>query len=240
MKGLAVPSRVLAIGAHPDDIEFGCGATLATWAASGATVHLLVLTDGSKGTWDPEVDVDELVARRRAEQLEAAAVLGAAGVEFLDLLDGELEAGRAERATVCAVIRRLRPDTVLGHDPWKQYRIHRDHRQAGWLAIDGVVAARDPLFFPERGAPHRPERLLLFEPEVVDHVEDARDGFEAKRTALLCHVSQWRTTMGIEAGTPAERRQLEAFAARLQEEAEQLGAPYGFERAEAFKRLEPL
>ena len=44
--------RALAIGAHPDDVEFGCGATLAKWAGAGTEVHLLVLTDGSKGTWD--------------------------------------------------------------------------------------------------------------------------------------------------------------------------------------------
>jgi LmbE family N-acetylglucosaminyl deacetylase len=128
---------------------------------------------------------------------------------------------------------------VLGHDPWKRYRIHPDHRQAGWLVIDAVVAARDPLFFPEQGPPHRPERLLLFEPEVVDHVEDARAGLEAKREALLCHTSQWRTTMGVEDGSRAPQ-QLEAFGARLQEEAEEAGAPFGLEQAEVFKRLEPL
>ena len=69
---LEVPARVLAIGAHPDDIEFGCGATLAKWSGAGAEVHLLVLTDGSKGTWDPDADPTVLAAdagrraRRRA------------------------------------------------------------------------------------------------------------------------------------------------------------------------------
>ena len=49
---LPVPARALAIGAHPDDIEFGCGATLAKWAAAGCEINHLVLTDGAKGTWD--------------------------------------------------------------------------------------------------------------------------------------------------------------------------------------------
>ena len=49
---LDTPRIALAVGAHPDDVEFGCGATLAKWAASGCVVHHLVLTDGSKGTWD--------------------------------------------------------------------------------------------------------------------------------------------------------------------------------------------
>ena len=62
----------LAIGAHPDDVEFGCGATLAKWAAAGCVVHHLVCTDGSKGTWDPDADVAALAARRQVEQREAA------------------------------------------------------------------------------------------------------------------------------------------------------------------------
>ena len=53
----AVPASALAIGAHPDDIEFGCGATLAKWAAAGCRIHHLILTDGSKGSWDPDADV---------------------------------------------------------------------------------------------------------------------------------------------------------------------------------------
>ena len=76
---LPTPARALAIGAHPDDVEFGCGATLAKWAAAGCEVHHLVCTDGSKGSWDPAQDLAELVAQRREEQREAAKALGATG-----------------------------------------------------------------------------------------------------------------------------------------------------------------
>jgi LmbE family N-acetylglucosaminyl deacetylase len=234
------PRRVLAVGAHPDDVEFGCGATIARWAAGGAAVHVAVLTDGSKGSWDVDLDIDELAAERRYEQLDAADALGAAGVEFLDLVDGELQAGPPERAALCAVIRRLQPDTLLGHDPWKRYRLHPDHREAGQLLLDAVVAARDPHFFPEQGPPHRPERLLLFEAEVVDHVEDAGPGFDAKLAALLAHRTQWRSTMGIEADSPHEADQRQAFEARIRGEASTLGTGWGLELAEGFKRLEPL
>ena len=233
------PARVLAVGAHADDIEFGCGATLARWADAGTAVHLLVLTDGSKGTWDADADPKALAARRRTEQLDAAAVLGAASVEFLDLVDGELAAGLAERRAVCAAIRTLRPHTVLGHDPWKRYRLHPDHRRAGELVLDGVVAARDPHFFPDQGPPHRPERVLLFEAEVVDHVEDAAPGLEKKIGALLCHASQWRSTLGITAGGPAEPAERAAFEARIRREAASAGAGWGLALAEAYKRLDP-
>ena len=210
------PTRVLAIGAHPDDIEFGCGATVAKWARAGAHVELAVLTDGSKGTWNPQSDLDALVATRQREQRAAAKTLGATDVHFLGAIDGELEASRAMTEQVCALLRAVRADVVLGHDPWKQYRLHPDHRHAGQLVIDGIVAARDPHFFPHAGVPHRPNHLLLFEAQVVDHVEpvDATD-LRAKVDALLCHHSQWLSTMGIDESSPDATTQRDTFAAKL-------------------------
>jgi LmbE family N-acetylglucosaminyl deacetylase len=73
---LPAPSRALAVGAHPDDVEFGCGGTLAKWASAGCEIRHLVCTDGSKGSWDPDDDVGTLVAARREEQREASRALG--------------------------------------------------------------------------------------------------------------------------------------------------------------------
>lgn len=198
--GITVPASALVIAAHPDDAEFQCGATLAAWARQGCTVHHLVLTDGSKGTWDPDVDQAALVARRQSEQHEAARALGASGeVIFLGRIDGELAADRDTVAAVSEVIRRLRPAAVLGHDPWKRYRLHPDHEAAGRLAVEGIVAARDPFFFPEQLAgqigPHRPDALLLFEPDVVNHLELLSEGdLTAKLAALEAFESQLETT----------------------------------------------
>src|SRR5262245_5509838 len=98
---LPVPARALAIGAHPDDVEFGCGGTLAKWAAAGCEIHHLVCTDGSKGSWSAEEDIEALIATRRDEQRAASKALGGRGdVVFLDNVDGELEAGLAQRADV--------------------------------------------------------------------------------------------------------------------------------------------
>jgi LmbE family N-acetylglucosaminyl deacetylase len=231
---MPIAPRVLAVGAHPDDVEFGCGATLARWSRAGAHVELLVLTDGSKGTWDPASDTATLVTSRQEEQRAAARTLGAAGVHFLGAVDGELEADPATRRRVCEVIRAVRPDVVLGHDPWKQYRLHPDHRHAGQLVVDGIVAARDPLFFPGAGPPHRPSRLLLFEAQVVDLVEPVDDdAFHAKVDALLCHRSQWRSTMGIEAGAPDAGAQRAAFVTRVRREIDAAGG-------EPFKLLDDL
>jgi len=232
--GTVAPARALAVGAHPDDIEFGCGATLAKWAARGAHVELCILTDGSKGTWDPDSDLGALVATRRKEQRAAADRLGAAAVHFLDRVDGELVVDRATTEALCAVIRAARPDVLLGHDPWKQYRLHPDHHAGGRLVVDALVAARDPHFFPGAGAPHRPELLLLFEAQVVDHVESVGPpDVTAKVEALLEHRSQWRSTMGIDTAAPDAAAQRVAFEARIRDEIARDGG-------EGFKRLDEL
>jgi LmbE family N-acetylglucosaminyl deacetylase len=235
---LARPSIALAIGAHPDDIEFGCGGTLAKWAAGGCRIHHLVCTDGSKGSWDPDEDSARLVAVRQDEQREASRRLGGDGtVVFLGWTDGELEAGLRQRWEVAYWIRRIRPDVVLGHDPWRRYRLHPDHRNAGFLATDGIVAARDPHFFPEQGeAPHRPGTLLLWEADEPDHIENITGFEDRKLQALLAHRSQFRSTMHIDDEGPS----VEAFTARLRDRHATAGEAAGFSAAEAFKILRDL
>ena len=237
---LPVPFRALAIGAHPDDVEFGCGATLAKWAAAGCEIHHLVCTDGSKGSWDPAEDVARLVAVRQDEQRAASRALGGKGeVAFLGWRDGELEAGLRQRWEVAYRIRAIKPDVVLGHDPWKRYRLHPDHRAAGFLAVDGIVAARDPHFFPEQGLEHhRPTALLLWEADEPDHVEDV-DGFlDRKLAALFEHRSQLRSTMHID--DPDDAEQIEHFRRRVHGRAAEHGALAGLAAGEAFKLLTEL
>jgi LmbE family N-acetylglucosaminyl deacetylase len=239
---MPVPARALAIAAHPDDVEFGCGATLAKWSAAGCVVNHLVCTDGSKGSWDPATDVAALVAARQDEQRAAAKALGATGeVGFLGAVDGELEATLDLRRDVAAWIRRFRPDVVLGHDPWRRYRLHPDHRHAGFLTIDGVVAARDPHFYPDLGVEHwRPSTLLLFEADDADHFEDVSGFAETKLTALYEHASQLRSTMHIEVGGDDEERQREHFRRRELDRMAVFGRQVGVAYAEGFKRIDDL
>ena len=127
---------------------------------------------------------------------------------FLGWTDGELASDLRQRWEVAYWIRRLRPDVVVGHDPWRRYRLHPDHRHAGFLAVDGIVAARDPLFFPEQNLPHhRPSALLLFEADEPDHVEDVTGHGDAKLAALFAHESQYRSTMHIEPDDDGSQRQ---------------------------------
>lgn len=237
---LATPSCALAIGAHPDDIEFQCGATLAKWSAAGCVVHHLVLTDGSKGTWDPDADTAALVETRQDEQRRAAEILGATGeVVMLGVTDGELRSDIETRDRVALWIRRRQPDVVLGHDPWKRYRLHPDHRHAGWLTVDAVVAARDPHFLTDHGIPHhRPSTLLLFEADEADHAEDVTGYAEVKISALLAHKSQLESTMAIRPDD--DGRDLLAFHERIDDELRANGRATGLPRAELFRRLDDI
>jgi LmbE family N-acetylglucosaminyl deacetylase len=242
-RDLETPASALAIGAHPDDVEFGCGGLLAKWAADGCIVHHLVCTDGSKGTWDTAADLPTLIARRQDEQREAARRLAgdrAGQVRFLGYVDGELNSDLTARSEVALVIRELRPQVVLGHDPWKRYRLHPDHRHAGLLACEGIVAARDPHFFPEHRRDlgidhHRPELLLLWEADQPDHAEDVSDFVDAKLAALAAHESQFESTMKA-----SDESQLAAFEQRIRNRLGDLGRPYDMDAAEVFKLIADL
>lgn len=227
----AVPARALAVYAHPDDAEISCGGTLATWAAAGAEVHVLVCTLGDKGSTDASVSGDALAAQRREESEAAAAVLGVAATHRLDVSDGELSTSVEMCGRVVDVIRRVRPDAVVCPDPTAllfgdRYWNHRDHRAAGTLTLDAVApAAANPHYFPGvGGAPHQVHDVYLsgtLDPNVWIDVSDA---IERKIDALFCHRSQLSDTS-------------EYFRGFLRERAEDAGRAAGVRYAEGFRRV---
>lgn len=232
------PAIVLTIGAHPDDAEFGAGATLSRWNAAGTKTTLLVVTDGSKGSWDPDLPHEDLVAARRTEQERAASVLGANSVIHLDHVDGDLESTMELRKEIAMHIRRIKPDVVLSHDPWQRYQLHPDHRATGLAAVDAVVSAREPRAYPDLELPaHRPSALLLWSADEPDHCEPVTpEWFDRKVEALLCHASQSATTMGDAGATPENRlRFIDKLAVWLADNGER----FGIGPAEVFKKIEP-
>lgn len=239
-QAIPTPATALTIGAHPDDAEFGAGGTLARWTAEGCTATMLVVTNGDKGTWDPKLDQEQLVRIRRDEQERAAAVLGVSEVILLGHPDGELQYSLRLREELALWIRRLRPQIVLTHDPWKRYMLHPDHRVTGWAVTDGVVAARDHLFFPHQLTDevdkHRPDWIFYWAAEEPDHWEDIAATFDRKVKALLCHSSQGASTMG---GADEGDEAAGAFEKRMREWAAGQGAAAGLDLAEAFKVVAP-
>jgi LmbE family N-acetylglucosaminyl deacetylase len=221
--------RALALGAHPDDVELQAGGTLAAWAGQGVHVELACFTAGEKGSPDPATDPAQLGQVRRAEATAAAAALGAAGpVQFLGAVDGELEVTMALRLAVARLVRTVRPDVVLGHDPWRRYLLHPDHRAAGLLTVDGVVAARDPLYAPdltaEGLAAHRPHTVLLFGTDTPDELVEVTATIEAKLASLRAHASQITDHADLE-------RRVRTWNAAI-------GAGAGLQYAEAFHTLD--
>ena len=187
------PDRALALGAHTKDVDVEAGGLLARWSSEGTHVTLAVLTDSSRGTSRPGQPRQELTRLRSEEQRRAAELLGYREVLFLDLPDGELCSAEPWRRTVATLIRSARPQVVLTYDPWRPYELIADHRNIGLLVGDAIVAARDPLFFPELLAaglePWRPDCLLLFAPAEPDAEADVTGFLERKLDAVLTHRS---------------------------------------------------
>ncbi len=208
-----IPSRVLAVGAHPDDVEFYAGATLAGLAREGAEVKIVVCTDGSRGG-GPGV---ELAAQRRSEAERAAVALGCARPRFLGYADGELVNGEALRRDLVREIRAARPELLLAHDPttlWTRSGAlarlgHSDHRAAGEAVLDALYPrALLGSFYPELAAqglaPWIARELWLFDTPAPDHFQDVGAMGEVKREALLCHASQNPTALVRDAELQAE------------------------------------
>ena len=191
---------VLAVFAHPDDGEICAGGVLAAWAAAGREVHLLVLTNGDRGSNDPTVSRADLAATRLAETEAAGAIMGLAGVRVLSIHDGELQNTPAVREAVVRRVREVHAETVVSCDPTSvffenRYYNHSDHRMAGWVALDSVFpGSGNPHFFSE----HLGEGLGVQEVADVwlgwsnepNRTIDISGHMQTKIDALAAHASQ--------------------------------------------------
>lgn len=143
--------RVLCVAAHPDDVEYGASAAVASWTARGVEVAYLMLTRGEAGMdSSPPERTAEL---RTREQLASAAAVGVDRVDFLDHPDGVLEYGLGLRRDIARAIRLFRPDAVLVGS-WDVENVvglnQADHRVAGLATVDAVRDAANRWVFPEQ------------------------------------------------------------------------------------------
>ena len=194
------PKRVMIIVAHPDDPEFFVGGTIALWTREGAEITYLILTNGDKGSDDPEMKPEQLTRLRQEEQRTAASLLGVKTIIFLDEPDGELQATLQLRQQVVREIRRHRPDIVICPDPsayffGDSYLNHPDHRAAGQVALESIFpAARNPMYHPELLAeglgPHAIHEIYLTGAMQPNHWVDITDVMNLKIRAIQSHASQ--------------------------------------------------
>ena len=225
--------KILVVTAHPDDVDFGAGGTVATWISEGHEVVYCLVTDGQAGGSDNTVTRDDVAALRRREQTAAANMLGVTELHWLGFPDGAVVADLNLRREISAVIRIVKPDRVLTQSGERNYnRIyasHPDHLATGEAALCAVYPdARNEFAFPEllseRGlAPHSvPETWIMAGPN-PKHYVDTTDVIDKKIAALLCHESQHTDPDGLpermrgwgqmiaEAGGLPKGRMAEAF-----------------------------
>ncbi len=192
--------RVLAVMAHPDDIDFGAGATIKALTDAGVAVSYCLVTDGDAGGFDPDVPRSEIPRIRRGEQRAAGAILGVSDITFLGYRDGELTVSHELRRDISRVIRQVRPDRIIIQSPERNWlrlpASHPDHMAAGDAAIQSVYPdARNPFAHPsllqDEGleAWTVPEVWVLAAP-TPNHFLDVTENFAFKIQALRAHESQ--------------------------------------------------
>ncbi len=224
--------RILVVFAHPDDAEFGSAGTSAKAAAAGKDVYYSVVTDGSKGSSDPDMTTERLIALRRQEQCDAARIVGVKDVSFLGYEDGMLEPTLDVRKAVTAEIRKYKPDVVIAPSPERNLAAnvfvqHPDHLAVGEATLAAIYpCARDRLTFPDLVAsglePHVVRELWMTGTGASDHFIDISDTIDTKVRALQAHESQ------------VGGRDVAEF---IPDRARQLGESHGMEYAEGFRRI---
>jgi N-acetylglucosamine malate deacetylase 1 len=204
---------LLAIAAHPDDVELTCGGTLLKMAQLGYKTGILDLTAGELGTrGTPEI--------RAREAAKAAKLLRASWRETLGVPDSDVQATRQHKLCLAAVIRRLRPRTVIL--PYWEAR-HPDHYNASTLGYEGCFLAGLKQL-PLEGEAYRPFKIL-YSTAYADvrptFVVDISGQYEQRRNAILAFASQFRPKKG------EPKSKVHLAIDRLEAEMNQLARHYG-------------
>ena len=191
--------RVLAVTAHPDDVDFGASGTIASWVKAGIHVSYCICTNGDQGGEESGIPVEEMPAVRQKEQRAAGAAIGVTDITFLNYRDGSLEPTLGLRKDIVRAIRIAQPDRMVIQSPERNWeRIgasHPDHLAAGEAAIQAVYPdARNPFAFPEMLEagikPWRVKEVWVTSHATPDHFVDITDFFHLKMAALHAHASQ--------------------------------------------------
>jgi LmbE family N-acetylglucosaminyl deacetylase len=225
---------IMAIGAHPDDIEILCGGTLARFAAAGHRIVMAPFTSGNMG--DLHIQPDELAATRKREAAAAAAIIGA---ELLwpAVDDEHVFPNEAQRLIMIDLLRQGDPDIIITHSP-NDY--HPDHRYVGQLVFDSYF---------QKGLPHIPNLTrpaCRFGKAQIYHMDnvggigftpteyvDITEVFEIKKRMFDCHQSQVAALKEL-AGTNVY--QMLEVQARFRGFAAGCDMAEGFNRVEAYQR----
>ena len=188
-------TRYLFIGPHPDDIEIGCGATVAKLAAMGKQISFLILTDGRYGDrLSYGVTGDDLAAVRKQESIASAGKLGVKDVRFLDLSDGGFYAYEDMVKGIAAMAGECGPDLILAPDPCTGRECHIDHLNAGRAAAHVACMAPYPGIMDNYGAAAADVKGIAFYMTAKPnrYVKVTKEYFGLQKEAIFgCHTSQF-------------------------------------------------
>lgn len=225
-------SRVLALVAHPDDLEYGAASAVARWTSRGVDVTYVLATRGEAGLAIPPAEAGPV---REQEQRRSAAVVGVDDVTFLDHRDGVVEYGLRLRRDMAVAVRRHRPQAVvtLNHrDSWGGPSFNMaDHRNVGLAVLDGVRDAANPWIFPDLAdqgleAWDGVDVVLVAASSLANHAVDVTGFLDRGIKSLEQHRSYLDHT-GTDAG------------AMLRSSAEEAGREAGCQHAVAFEVIRP-
>lgn len=227
------PESVLAVFAHPDDIEFGCAGTIARWVKAGARAAYVLATSGDVGIAKPGMTRAKAAEIREAETLAAARVVGVDDVTFFRIGDGTVENNLELRRRIVREIRRFRPEVVMCGDPTLLFTArgsinHPDHRAVAGAAVDAVFpSAGQPNLFEELEqeglSAHKVRKVYVTAWGEGDTFINITDTIDLKIQALKKHTSQVGKWKGLE----------EAMKTRAAERGKQVEMAY----AESFRVL---
>jgi LmbE family N-acetylglucosaminyl deacetylase len=187
--------RALVVAAHPDDIEYGLAAAVASWTSAGKEVHYLLATRGEAGM--AGVPPEEVGPLREEEERRSAAVVGVSEVEFLDFQDGVLVDGPELRRAIAGAIRRHQPNVVItgyfgatwsppGLSPG--YLNSPDHRALGQCVLDAVADANNEWIFRDlTDPPWRAQYVAVSEMLDPAHIVDVGEHVETAVASLSEH-----------------------------------------------------
>src|SRR3954454_2571965 len=199
--------RILVVTAHPDDVDFGSAGSVARWTDAGVEVAYCIITNGEAGGFDGAVPRPAMAEIRPAEQRAAAKILGVSDVTFLGYPDGRLVSTIELRRDISRVIRRVRPQRVVGQSPERNYQriyaSHPDHLAAGDATISAVYPdARNEFAHPElleEGyEPWSVAEIYVMTANTPQVFVDITETVERKLEALRSHSSQMQDTMNLE------------------------------------------
>jgi LmbE family N-acetylglucosaminyl deacetylase len=187
---------VLAVGAHPDDLEFGCSLIVRNLARKGYDAYYIIATNGENGCKKNIHDRKKRIALRKKEQIKAAKKTGVHKVIFLDYRDGFLEYNDKLRKGLTHFIKKIKPEIVFTFDPANTEftnlnLFHRDHRNIALAVFDACFAAKNDFIYPDKNGLHSVKKLYFFGTNKPDYHFDITKNIELKLDILGSHESQF-------------------------------------------------